>query len=197
MLKFAIILTSAALGLSCHVMAEEHRELGAHEHGHGTLNVAVEGNVLKMELEVPGDDIVGFEHDPSTQEEKAAMESAKKSLADPLNLFKIPDAAKCSVREAKVSIREEKHEDGGAAAKGGAKKDDAKKHDEPEAHHNEFFVEYTLDCKAAGEVKTMNFNYFKVFKKGEELNVSVITPKGATKFEVTRDKPEISLAGLM
>ena len=33
---------------------QEHRELGSHEHGRGTLNIAVEGNKVTMELEVPG-----------------------------------------------------------------------------------------------------------------------------------------------
>ena len=195
MINFIAIVSIVLLVLLSPAFAEEHRELGAHEHGHGTLNVAVEGSVIKMELEVPGDDIVGFEHDASTPEEKAAMESAKKSLAQPLSLFKIPDAAKCAVKDAKVSIREEKHEH--EAAKSGAYNDDAKEHEVVEAHHNAFFVEYDLDCKAISEVKSMNFNYFKIFKKGEELDVNIITPKGATKFEVTRDKPDISLAGLL
>ena len=29
---------------------EPHRQLGAHEHGRGTLNIAVEGNKMTMEL---------------------------------------------------------------------------------------------------------------------------------------------------
>ena len=41
---------------------EDHRELGPHVHGHGTLNIAIEDKRVSMELEVPGMDIVGFEH---------------------------------------------------------------------------------------------------------------------------------------
>jgi hypothetical protein len=36
-----------------------------------------------MELIVPGDDIVGFEHAPRTKKQKAAVEKAKKTLSDP------------------------------------------------------------------------------------------------------------------
>src|SRR5262249_38687966 len=43
-----------------------HRELGPHEHGRGTLNIAIEGNRVSMELEVPGMDIAGFEHAAKT-----------------------------------------------------------------------------------------------------------------------------------
>ena len=34
--------------------AEERRQLGAHEHGVGHLDIAVEGNSLVMSLRVPG-----------------------------------------------------------------------------------------------------------------------------------------------
>ena len=35
-------------------------QMDAHVHGHGILNIAVEGQVVEMELEAPGADIVGF-----------------------------------------------------------------------------------------------------------------------------------------
>ena len=72
--------------------------------------MAVEGNSVKMELEVPGDDIVGFEHPPSTPEEKSLLDKAKAALALPLTLFKIPEASNCTVKDANIKIQEEKHE---------------------------------------------------------------------------------------
>ncbi len=41
---------------------EERIQLGPHMHGHGKLDMALEGNRLEMELNSPGMDIVGFEH---------------------------------------------------------------------------------------------------------------------------------------
>jgi hypothetical protein len=61
--------------------AEEQRQLGAHEHGHGHLNIAIEAKSVAFELEVPGMDIVGFEHEPSTPEQRAAVAQAKATLA--------------------------------------------------------------------------------------------------------------------
>src|SRR5262245_25375966 len=81
-----------------------HRELGPHEHGRGTLNIAVEGNKISMELEVPGVDIVGFEHEAKTREDKATLEKAKQKLSAPLSLFKLPASAGCRVTEAKVEV---------------------------------------------------------------------------------------------
>ena len=55
----ALFTTALASG----AVAETKREGHAHEHGHGKLNVAIEGKNVMMEMEVPGADIVGFEHE--------------------------------------------------------------------------------------------------------------------------------------
>lgn len=188
MSKSIAIVGAAVLALSSLAQAEEHRELGPHEHGHGTLNLAVEGNSVKMELEVPGDDIVGFEHAPSTPEETSLVEKAKAKLAEPLVLFSVPAAAKCSVKDAKVTIQEEKHEPG---------EEPEKEPDGTIAHHNEFFVEYALVCQSVADLKTLNFDYFKFFENAQVLTVNVIAPKGQSKFEATRERPKVDLSGLM
>ena len=39
----------------------EHGSLGAHEHGVGRLNAALDGKTLELELESPAMNLVGFE----------------------------------------------------------------------------------------------------------------------------------------
>lgn len=78
-----------SLSLAAPALADDgHRELGAHVHGHGTLNIAVETTRVELELEAPGMDIVGFEHEAKTAEHKAAIEAAKAKLKDPLSFFR-------------------------------------------------------------------------------------------------------------
>src|SRR5215510_7768828 len=102
---FAVAATSL---LVIQARAEDgHRELGPHVHGHGTLNIAIEDKRVSMELEVPGMDIVGFEHAPSTGDQKAAVEAAKARLEKPLGVFTWPADAGCTVAEAKVDIEAE------------------------------------------------------------------------------------------
>ena len=84
----------------------QQRQAGAHEHGRGTLNIALEGSRLSMELEAPGADIVGFEHKAKTQKQKAAVEKAKKQLAAPQALFELPAAAGCVLRGGQRRARE-------------------------------------------------------------------------------------------
>jgi hypothetical protein len=183
---------------------EEHRELGAHEHGHGTLNIAVEDSRVAMELEVPGMDIVGFEHEATTEDQKAALKKAKAELARPLDLFKLSAAAGCSVKEAKVELETE-HEgadhDEHAKAEGhddDSQHADADHDDEEHAEgHNAFHVTYALDCEKPASLTSIAFDYFKAFAGAQNLTVNVVTAKAQNSYEVSRDKPEIDLGGMM
>ena len=190
LVAMSLIMTSARA-------EEEHRELGPHLHGHGTLNIAIEDKRVSMELEVPGMDIVGFEHAPSTDDQKAAVEKAKGQLAKPLGVFSLPAAAGCTVAEAKVAIEAE-HHDGDDDGHDAEKKDAAKDEDHDEhAGHNQFRASYALDCTAPAELTTIAFDYFTLFAGAHDLTVNVVTTKGQSKYEVSRDKPTLDLGGIM
>ena len=196
--QFSFTLAFAAISLLTNAARaeDEHRELGPHVHGHGTLNIAIEDKRVSMELEVPGMDIVGFEHAPSTDDQKAAVEKATARLEKPLGVFSLPASAGCTVAEAKVSVEAEHHHDGDdddADHKDGAKDDG---HDE-HAGHNQFHVNYALDCTNPNELKTINFDYFTLFAGAHDLAVNVVTAKGQSKYEVSRDKPTLDLTGIM
>lgn len=209
------LVASVSLATAAARAEEEHRELGAHVHGHGTLNIAVEGNRVAMELEAPGMDIVGFEHEASSDEQKAAVEKAKAELAKPLILFKIPDGAACKVAEAKVALESEhegehgdEHEDHadehGDHAKGEDHDDhdheehaDADHDDDHDHHHSAFHVTYALDCGKPSNLSSISFDYFKQFAGARSLTVNVVTAKAQSSYEVNRDKPELDLGGMM
>ena len=191
----ALAATASALAV-----AEEHRELGPHVHGHGNLNIAVEDKRVSMELEVPGMDIVGFEHDATTDDQKAAMEKAKTQLAQPLSVFKLPAAAGCTVADAKVAVEAEHHHDGDA--------DDDHDHDHDKATsedhdhdghegHKEFHVTYALDCAEPASITAIDFDYFKLFAGAQDLTVNVVTAKAQNTYNVTRDAPSLDLAGII
>jgi hypothetical protein len=168
---------------------EARRELGAHEHGRGTLNIAIEDKRISMELEVPGMDVVGFEHPAKTPAQKTAVREAKSALSRPLALFKLPAAARCRAQESKVVLEGEDH---GHGHKHGETKD-AK----AGAEHTEFRAEYSFECAAPAALTQIDFDYFKQFKGAERLVVNIITAKGQNTLEVTRDRPRLDLAGLV
>ena len=187
---FAGIVTCIAFSAA----AEEHRQLGAHVHGHGRLNIAIEDKTVSIELEVPGADIVGFEHEAATRAQRASIEKAKAALAAGLSLFTPAAAAGCTQKASKVSIEadhEHEHEHHAEGAKSDAEEEEA------DHHHSEFHAEYAFKCASPGRLTSMTFDYFKAFPNAEALDISLISPKGQSSYEVTRDKPRLDLTGIM
>lgn len=184
----------------------EKRELGAHEHGHSALNIAIEGDHIDMELIAPGADIVGFEHAAVSEEDQAAMEQAEVMLGDPMSLFAFSSDAGCSLKSASVEIEgeehhdehadeahaeEEHHEDGEHAE---ADHDDH----EGEASHNEFHAAYALTCSTPDELDGIDFAaFFDSFAGAEEIEVTVISENGQSSYEVERDAATVDLQGVM
>ena len=202
-MRMLLVLLSAGAIASPAIAAEgDHRELGPHEHGVGNVNIAVEGTKVSVELEVPGMDIVGFEYAAKTAKQKAAVEKAKKQLLAPLAIFKFPAAANCATQQVNVAIGSEDHDhDHDHAKSDNGAEDGGKAADASEGNegheHSEFHVEYTLECKVPEKITAIEFGYFRTFSSARKLNINLITPKGQSKFEATRDKPRIDLAGMM
>lgn len=202
------------------VLAEGARELAAHEHGVGELDIAVEGKTIAMELRAPGADIVGFEYKAESAEDRAAIDAAVATLAKPLDLFVLPAAAECSVTEARAALEseddhhehahdhaDEEHEE---HSDHGHDEHDHDKHEEhadgddhghddhaeAEDSHAEFHAEYVLTCGNTGALTGIEFAYFSTFENALELEVQIVTAAGAQAFEVERDEPTLDLRGI-
>ena len=170
--------------------ATERRQLGAHEHGHSKLNIAVEGTSVVMEVAAPGLDVLGFEHPPETEADKAAVAAGTAALADPLSLFVLPAAAGCQVTEAVVELAQEEHDHDEAEAAGEAH---AHEHDHEEELHSEFSGRYTLACADPAALTEIAFAWFDRFPNAKEVEVTLVTAKGQTSFEVERGDPPLAI----
>lgn len=201
-------LATAAVALALAVLpaaAEdtEHRQLGPHVHGHGTLNIAFEGGRVSMELEAPGQDVIGFEHEAMTEADKATLDAATAKLRDGLALFKMPTAAGCKLVDAKISFGEDDEEDTKAAD---GKVPDGKAADHGHAGHDHgadehgpygtVNVDYELSCTSLAAIDAVTLDYFKAFPGARSLTVNVVTPRAQSAFEVGRDKPVLDLGNL-
>lgn len=209
-------LFALSTSLTLPALAEETRELDAHEHGVGQLNIAIVGNEIAIELHAPGADIVGFEYEAESAEDKAAIETALTTLAAPLDLFVIPAAAGCSVTSASAELESEEDHDAHSDEEHEEHAHDEHKdehahdehkdehaHDEghddhadDEAGHTEFHAEYALTCTDASAATSIAFDYFDAFPNAQEVDVQAITDNGASAFEVTRDTPVLDLREL-
>ena len=112
------------------VGAQTERDLDSHDHGAGSLNVAIENNSVYLELSTPWENLVGFEHAPSTDEQKSLVAAALDTLNDPSQLFSFV-GSDCSVQSAEIentmSAEHSEHEEG----------HEDEHHDEHEDEHEE------------------------------------------------------------
>ena len=69
------------------VAAQVKRDLDSHEHGASNLNIVIDNNTVYLEFETPWNNLVGFEHAPSTDEQQEAVSQAMALLEEPLTLF--------------------------------------------------------------------------------------------------------------
>lgn len=190
MTRTSLILALAVAGGAA--IAQDARELDAHEHGVGLLNLAFEGDQVAIDLEAPGMDLVGFEYEATSAEDLALIDAAIARLADPLTLFVLPAAAGCLVTEANAGLVEEEgeHAEGEMAAGEAAEEEDGE-------HHTEFQAQYLLTCADPAAIDGIDFAYFEAFPNAAELEVQMISGAGTQGFEVMREAPRLDLAGLI
>lgn len=162
-------------------LAEETKQLDAHEHGVGQFNIAFSANKIAMELHAPGSDIVGFEYGAKTDADHAAIDKAIETLSDPSKLFVFPKAASCTLITANAKLESEDADHGDHGEEPG---------------HTEFHAEYLLECGNLSAISEITFSYFEIFPSALELEIQVISDKGATAFEVEREVAKLDLRGV-
>jgi hypothetical protein len=153
---------------ACLGHASEKRQLDSHEHGVSTLKIALEGQILQMELEAPANDIVGFEHAPENESQKAAIERALSLLKTKSGIFNTPATAKCKITDVSGEFEVEKN-------------------------HAGFHVSWKIKCLNPKQIKNLETTFFQIFPKAEEIEVEVISASGQKAIEWRNDKTKIKL----
>ncbi|MDR6918347.1 hypothetical protein J2X66_005242 [Pseudomonas sp. 3296] len=177
-LPFALLPLAVAHAADEH--DHEHGSLGAHEHGVGRLNAALDGQTLELELESPAMNLVGFEHAATTDADKAKVVTVRAQLEKPLALFNLPKAAGCVVamQELESPLFGDKPDADDDHA------EDAK--DEHHHDHSEIHAHYQFTCAAPGALKTLDLaTIFNTFPATRKIQVQLIGPSGQQGVEVT------------
>ncbi len=169
------------------------RQLDAHNHGFGELNIAIEGQTVALELNSPAFNIVGFEHPPKTNKDKATIKDAVSVLNNGSELFLFPKTAGC--RLASVNIVSSLIDGQHAAHKDhdndhkDSKHDDHKdsKHDDHKDRdiHSEFQANYKFQCDVIEKVNTIQIMIFKNFPNTSQLDVKTILPNGQSAMKLS------------
>lgn len=185
------------------VFSEDARQLIAHEHGIGVLNIAIEAPLVVMEFHAPGADIVGFEYAAKSDADLAAISAALKRLEAPLDLFVLPKAARCAVQAVQVELEsdtdhganEEDHQ--GHDDEHDHKHEDHDDHDEQKhaasSGHTEFHAEYSLICSNIEALTQIDFAYFEAFPNSKQVALQLISQSGARAFDIKSGAPRLDL----
>ncbi len=137
----------------------------AHVHGISAVLVGVEEAGVIIELRAPGDDIVGFEHEPANAAQKRQVEAALAVLKTPRDLFRLTAAAVCEAGEVEVlgSLLAEKHAG---------------------ENHGEFHLRYQYRCQRIGELSGLELILFDRFRRLRTINVHVVSARGQRSYRL-------------
>ena len=202
----------------------ERREHDAHEHGHGTLDIVVEGEELVIELRIPAVNVVGFEHVPKDDAEREAVRRALVPFADAAAVFVVSAEAECEVEAAEAAIVDMTHDDDHEGEEHGdgdghdhEKKEaehdhekdehDADEHakEEHEEHekdgsdsdaeaHSELRATYHFHCHAPEQLGEIDVRVFEHLRDAEEIDVRVVTPTAQLAMELDPGSTVVRLA---
>ena len=161
-------------------------EPGAHVHGVAELHVAIDGRALEIDLESPLDNLLGFEHPPRSDSERAAVRAMAARLRQAQTMFVTPAAAQCKttkVRLASAALPAELLGETPAAAGAATKDADG---------HADLDASFSFECQAPERLKGMEVGLMQAFAGFHRINVAVAGPRGQSAAVLTPGRRALS-----
>ena len=201
---------------------DEHREHGAHEHGHGNLDIVVEGEELVVELRIPAANVVGFEYAPRDDAEREAIRKSLVPFQNATAVLMPSVKAQCEVEEVEAHITsmsgevyryEDEHhgkdehghegedrskpESASAGHEHDHEEDDEHEKQEPDSDaeaHSEMHAAYHFHCHAPEQLDRIEVSVFEYLLDAEEIAVRVVTPAAQMAMELHPGDTVVELA---
>lgn len=180
------LLVALALGAPAGALAEH-----AHEHGVAELRVALEGATLLVEFESPLSNLVGFEHVPRSDDEKAALADLARTLRDPARLIVLSEQAGCRPGEIELELPDgHDHADHGHDHGGHDHRSEHGHHHDDDDGHGDAYVAWEFHCVRAPEA--IELRVIEAFPDVRALRVETAGPRGQSAQRV--EQPRVRLA---
>jgi hypothetical protein len=214
------LFAALALGLAVSAIAELERQHGVHVHGEAVGNLALDGGQLQIELTIPGANLVGFEHPPRTNEQRASIDQV-------LPLLESGDWLRTDARAECQSAQFEVHAHGFAESEvGDLDHHNYKPHQDHEGHHKhqhdhhddqhdhhhnshhhhddghahekrhehaEFQVVARLTCQAPTRLSWIELNLFENYPGNGQITLDVLTDTVATRVRLSPGRERADL----
>ena len=152
---------------------------GAHVHGQALANVAVQGTKLSVQLELPLDSLLGFEHRPRTDAQRRAAQAALQQLKAPAGWLKPDAAALCTLTGSEINAQALEPAKVGPAS--------------PEPAHADVDASYEFNCAAPDKLAALDLGLMGVFQRVQHIEVQVAGAKGQGKQSLRRPASRVLL----
>lgn len=172
----------ACCALSTHpILAAEFEQHAPHEHGKVTINAALDGNQLVIELDSPAVNVVGFEHEPRTDQERSAVSDAAKLLGNGRGLFTLPKEARCQFQKTDIKAPQWETADEGSG-----------QHDE-HGQHADYEARFIYQCWAPDHLSWLEPSLLAKLRNVTEARVNIATARGQQSEVATNPHTRIAL----
>lgn len=137
----------------------DHREQSSHVHGEGQLTLVIEGKMIAITLTTPAESIFGFEHIPTSEQEKSQYAKALATLNTPAKLFDFGATAHCKAASQTVDSPFDSNDQSKASA----------------SSHSDINAEYNFECAQPAALKKIDLPLLTLFPGLRTLKVDYVT----------------------
>ena len=123
----------------------EYRQQDVHQHGKAELSIAISKQDVIIELHSPAYNILGFEHQPKTEQQEQILVNAVTLLKTADKVVEISKSAQCLLKSVELESPFNSHH----------KNKNEEHHGEDT--HNDFTVVYQYKCKQSKRLSQINF----------------------------------------
>lgn len=160
-----------------------------HVHGEAQLKMVIDQGFLRLDLTLPAESVIGFEHEPRNKDEMKAVSNAKSQLAKPalFTFYKITgffkkeslhklNHLKQDVHFTHDEIRSEDHDD----------------HDHEEGH-SEFTLTIEYEFPEESRLTALSTQVFDLFNHLETIDLTLVSNGNAQAIKWESKYPKLNL----
>jgi hypothetical protein len=150
------------------------------------LDITVDRKQINLRLDIPLDNLLGYERAPRTDAERSQAQAVVKQLNDAATLVRVDSAAGCSVSRVALESAELglPEADAAPAPKEGAK----------DSGHADLVADYEFSCTDTSKARAVTLGLFEAFPRLRRIEVQAATPRGQLKAVLTRPNSRVALA---
>jgi hypothetical protein len=163
------------------IPAQEFEQHPPHEHGKVTINAALDGNQLVIEISSPAVNVVGFEHEPRNDDERAAVRAAAKLLESGRGLFTMPKEARCQFE--KTAVKPPQWET----------TDDVPGQPEAPGQHADYEARFTYQCWSPDHLTWLEPSLLDKLRNVTEARLNIATSRGQQSQVATNGHVRVAL----